>query len=207
MNVPSGYKTVGGFLWPATDTKAAPVLFSLASDINHVLPHCRGFDVAVQAGGNCGIWPHDLARKFRVVYTFEPDPVNFRCLCANVPNENVYKFNAALGAEHRQVGLALRPDNIGAHCVDGPGDIPTLRIDDLGLHSCDLIYLDVEGYEIHALVGAQETIARTRPTVVVEDKGLTEKYGIAEGEAVAFLANRFGYKVKTKLHRDIVLVP
>lgn len=207
MSVPAGYRLERRLLWPADDRGAAAVVFDSVRDLDVAYRHCRAFDVAVQAGGNCGVWPAEMGKRFRVVYTFEPDPVNFRCLCANAPAENVFKFNAALGMLNHPVGLALRPDNVGAHQVDGHGDIPTLRIDDLGLCRCDLIYLDVEGYELKALQGAQLTIRTNRPVIVVEDKGMSERYGIAKGEVERWVCERFGYRVVERPHRDVVMVP
>jgi FkbM family methyltransferase len=141
------YRTERGLMWPASDKNAAAVLFAQAGDVEKVYPHVAKFGVAVQAGGNCGLWPRELGKKFSTVYTFEPDPVNFRCLCANAPDEHIFKFNAALGNERGLVSLNLRPDNVGAHSVSGGGIIPSMRIDDLELNECDLIYLDVEGFE------------------------------------------------------------
>lgn len=42
--------------------------------------HCQNWQVVVQAGGCCGMYPARLARLFATVYTFELDPVNFRYL-------------------------------------------------------------------------------------------------------------------------------
>jgi FkbM family methyltransferase len=201
------YRLERGLLWPATDRGAAAVAFTDPAALEIVYPHCRAFDVVVQAGGCCGVWPADLGRKFKTVYTFEPDPVNFRCLCANAPAENIYKFNAALGEHRGLVGMERRPENIGAHRIDGAGTIPTLRIDDLGLATCDLIYLDIEGYELQALTGSQATILHCHPVIVIEDKGLSEKYGIRQGEAEAVLRDLFDYRVVERYRRDIVFAP
>lgn len=196
-------------LWPADDRDCAAVVFDLAADLEAVYPHCRSFGVAVQAGGNCGVWPAALGLKFDAVYTFEPDPTNFRCLCANAPAENIVKFNAALGAVHALVDLDRQDLNCGAHSVTGEGSgmMPMLRIDDLALRACDLIYLDVEGYEFRALHGARDTIERCRPTIAVEDKGLSKRYGSARGEIELWLEANFNYRVVDRPHRDVVLVP
>jgi hypothetical protein len=54
--------------------------------------------------------------------------------------------------------------------VDPRGTFPVhqVTIDSLDLRECDAIFLDVEGYEVSALRGASETIARTRPVLMVE---------------------------------------
>lgn len=44
-------------------------------------------------------------------------------------------------------------------------------IDDLDLESCDLIQLDVEGYEHEVLTGAIKTIEKFKPTISVERGG------------------------------------
>ena len=46
--------------------------------------------------------------------------------------------------------------------------VPALAIDTLALPRLDLLKLDVEGMEVDALVGARETILRTRPVVLAE---------------------------------------
>lgn len=200
--VPDGYRLERGLLWPATDVGAAAVLFSQAGDIQGVCRYVKKFDVVVQAGGNCGLWPRELGKRFSTVYTFEPDPVNFRCLCANSPDEHIFKFNAALGYERGPVSLNLRPDNVGAHTVSGTGNIPVMRIDDLALRECDLIYLDVEGFEERVLLGAAETLAVHRPVVVVEDKGAG---GSVKGELLQWLGAK-GYKAVDRFNHDFVLV-
>jgi FkbM family methyltransferase len=200
------YKLERGLLWPSDDIKCAQVIFNGAADLKAAYPYCRGFEVVVQAGGNCGVWPRDLAMEFQSVYTFEPDPVNFRCLCANAPQENVFKFNAALGDKRGAIDLLRKPENCGAYRVDCAGQIPVMMIDDLGLAVCDLIYLDIEGFELPALRGARNTIEKCRPVVVVEDKGVSEHYGIAKGEVENFMISQ-GYKVAERVSRDVVMIP
>ena len=45
---------------------------------------------------------------------------------------------------------------------------PTIIIDNLNLPGCDLIQLDIEGYELKALKGAIETIKKYKPVICVE---------------------------------------
>lgn len=69
------------------------------------------------------------------------------------------------------------------------------RIDDLGLEECDLIHLDIEGYEEKALEGAIETIKKFKPTIVTEH---------SRGEKMLV---DLGYELKKKLRMDTLFTP
>lgn len=141
--------------------------------------YCRGFDTVVQAGGGMGMYPRLLSRMFKWVYTFEPDVNNFYCLVNNCGNDNIIKMQAALGEDHRLVTI-LNPStsNCGTHRVQGHDDarIPQLCIDDLDLRAIDLIMLDVEGYELNVLKGAEKAIKRFKPTIQAECGSRVEDY-------------------------------
>lgn len=204
-----GYRKERDFVWPISDKHCAKVVFDMASDLNLAIKHCKDMNVVIQAGGNCGVWPVYLAGLFGLVYTFEPHPVNFVALTANTHTyRNVIRFQAALGDNRGLVSIVEEEGNCGSGFVgtDRP-TIPTLRIDDLEVAKCDLICLDIEGFELFALHGAYNTISKFRPVIMIEDKGLSQKYGIAMGDAETWLANRFGYKVVARPHRDVILVP
>jgi FkbM family methyltransferase len=202
-----GFRRERGLLWPDDDTECARVVFDTAVDLLEALPHVRDRRICVQAGGNCGVWPRWLADRFDTVLTFEPDHLNFTALAANTADKsNVIRFQAALGHSPAMIDLAREPGNCGAHFVSGAGRVPTLRIDDFGLPSCGLICLDIEGAEIDALKGATRTIAAHKPVIVIEDKGLSERFGHKQFEAERWLGTGFGYRVIARPHRDVVLV-
>jgi FkbM family methyltransferase len=162
----------------------------------------------VQAGGNLGIFPKYLAERFGIVYTFEPDPKLFRMLSHNAPEPNIMRIQAALGADNQPVRMECsRRDNTGRAVheglthVAGPGSIPCVRIDDLRLCVCDLIYLDVEGWEYFALQGALETIERCRPVIAVEINRNIGYTGHTGDELRALIASR-GYTHVLTMHSD-----
>lgn len=160
----------------------------------------KDYRVCVQAGGYCGIFPRLFSQMFDMVYTFEPDPDNFYCLTLNCQNVNIVKNQAALGNHHEMVNVVRRIDcNRGMNVVvpnqgNAAVAIPTYRIDDLNLPHCDMIMLDVEGYEKFILRGAEETIAKFRPVVVVEDTNI-------EIEELLF---KYGYSKYSATDRDTV---
>lgn len=174
-----------------------------------VVPQRR---VAVQAGGHLGIFPKALAEIFETVYTFEPAADLFEHLMHNAPEPNILKFQAALGDARQMVGLSrVRRDgkpnpHEGITHVSGAGNIPTLRIDDLGLPVCDLIQLDLEGWELYAIRGGVETIARCRPVLALEVNKNLGYLGI-EMEFMRDVVRDLGYRFMTRMHSDEVYVP
>lgn len=170
-----------------------------------------GRTAAVQAGGNLGIWPEWLSREFATVYTFEPAPDLFPLLVAYAGAANVIKFQAALGYQRTLIATSAdRDDGKDSHPgvthVSGAGVVPTVRIDDLALPVCDLIALDLEGYELFALQGAAETVRRCRPVILVEINGRCERFGVTPEQVRSWLALA-DYQLVLREHSDEVYVP
>jgi len=134
--------------------------------------HVKKFDLCIQAGGACGLYPYFLMHKFKLLYTFEPHPLSFHCLVNNCQSPNVIKIQAALGDKHGFIGNQTPPEgkvNIGANGITQQGTIPQLKIDDFDWPTVDLIALDVELYEHNVLKGGAETIKKFKPVIVGEN--------------------------------------
>jgi FkbM family methyltransferase len=161
--------------------------------------YVNDFNVVVQAGGFNGLYASVLSKIFSVVYTFEPEPLNFFCLANNCQEYNIIKMNAALGDNHSMIHMSGGSDsNAGTYRVvedsdQGTSIIPQLMIDDLDLPDCNLIMLDIEGRELQALTGASRTIEKFKPVICLE-VGPPE----AGVEVAAYLAT-FGYTEKVYL--------
>jgi FkbM family methyltransferase len=134
------------------------------------LKYVKKFDLVVQAGGNLGMYPRLLSDMFKWVYTFEPDSLNFHCLVNNCQKSNIVKFNAALSNSHQMLELNRHDlENAGMHRMSmKAGHTPTLMIDDFDFSDCDLIQLDVEGFEFNALRGGMKTIEKFKPVIAAE---------------------------------------
>lgn len=204
--VQGGTVNAGGFEWPAAGSRPAQISLTDVEDVDNILPYVKGRSLAVQAGGNVGVFPARLAREFATVVTFEPDEKNFACLERNVTAANVVKHRAALGQAATTAGLVKFAHNSGAHFLDGDGEVRVVAIDDLDLPSCDLIYLDVEGHELQAICGAARTIRKHRPIIVFEDKGLSERYAVPKGAARDYIAAEFGYHVIGKIGTNDIMM-
>lgn len=194
--------------WPDSDQMCRAVVFDWAKDINVAIKHCRQRRTAIQAGGNMGVWPWLLAQQFDMVVTAEPEPECFQCLTENVSDARVIKIEAAFGEVGGSCNIEFDrhgKKNMGAQYMVAGDNCKVITIDSLGVDDCDLIYLDIEGAEMSALRGAVNTIALCKPVIVVEDKGLSDKFGTKKGDIERWLADAYGYKVVARPHRDVVM--
>jgi len=194
-----------GVWWPSRDKLGRTYIIPSLRAVSKLVSLSHGRECVVQAGGNVGMWPKELAKYFDRVVTFEPDHLNFRCLEKNCTEPNIEKHNAALGFEPGLKALYGDPSNCGSHAVIEGDEFEVKTIDSLELDACDLIQLDVEGYELFALKGAEETIKKFHPVICIELKSLAAGYGIQDSEVVDWLKAR-GYGEKLKAGRDVVFV-
>lgn len=190
-----------GWVWPTKDYACWDWLQNEKDLPSRIFKKCINKRVVVQAGGNCGFYVKQYAELFDVVYTFEPDPQNFFCLSQNVENSNVIKFQACVGDAHQLVGITHKKANVGVGHVNGVGIFPTLKIDDLNLEVCDLIHLDIEGYELFAIKGAVETINRCSPIIALEWLNHVQHFGVSQTELLHLLTN-LGYKEIDQIYHE-----
>ena len=132
-------------------------------------------DVVVDAGANIGIYSQFLSRcvgATGVVHSFEPSPENFKRLqSATRKLANVRLSQAAVGEFSGRSKLHLSDKlNVDHRTYTSEGDsrravpIDIIALDDYfkpGQH-VDLIKMDIQGYELHALRGANRVLADNR---------------------------------------------
>jgi FkbM family methyltransferase len=202
--------------WQWETFQGSPVMLRLMRrDIHYVdeaVKYCRGREACVQAGGNLGLYPKRLAKLFTTVYTFEPAADLWPMLLHNAPEPNIVKFQAAVGDERKLVKVSRARRDGKRHSHEGigytvpDGTVPTLRIDDLNLPVCDLVYLDIEGGELPALRGAVETLARCRPVVTVEINKSLGFVGLKPADVIGFLDGQ-GYRHEQTMGSDQIFLP
>lgn len=135
---------------------------------------CTRRGLALDVGANVGLWSRDLTKAFDQVMAFEPVDLFRQCLKKNVTAANFVVSDLALGDQDTQATMIVTPGNTGHSHLDpntmGSGTVKVVRLDSLNLASVDYIKIDCEGFEYRVLQGAEQTIRKHRPVVVVEQK-------------------------------------
>jgi len=145
-------------------------------------------NLAIDIGANVGLWSRELCENFAQVIAFEPVPDFRECLAKNVPAENLTLSPLALGAECTTVDMIITEGNAGHTHVDpeslGHGVVNMLTLDqfveEYKIPTIDYIKIDCEGYELRVLEGAEQTVKRDFPIVVIEQKphpAYSKEYG------------------------------
>ncbi len=172
----------------------------------------------VQAGGAFGMYPLRLCDHFDKVWTFEPLMENLLCLKENVTGtKNLVVAPSALWHEEARLWMDYSKavkNSYGAHHVSRSrtnGELVEAEpLDAYGemMDQLDLLWLDVEGSEVYALMGAAGTIRRTKPVIVIEERYLPQmgKLDVRPDSASNWLT-RNGYKCVGRTHGDTVWIP
>jgi FkbM family methyltransferase len=135
---------------------------------------CSKRGTALDIGANVGLWSRDLVDNFAKVVAFEPVAVFRECLEKNVVGNNFFISPLALGDHDTQATMIITEGNSGHSHLDpatlGTGDVQVVKLDNLNIENVDYIKIDCEGYEYRVLQGAEQTVKRWRPIMVIEQK-------------------------------------
>ncbi len=165
---------------------------------------CKKRDVAVDVGGHCGIWARELCKVFSHVHSFEPVADHRECYGRNQKTGNWTLYPYALGEKDGRAGTQTKPGSSGdTWLVDGSRvEVKTLDWFQL---APDFLKIDTEGYELFVLKGAEQTLRKYKPVIIVEQKpGNGERFGLDDIAAVTWLET-LGYKLKREYHGDYIL--
>ena len=227
-------KKVAGIWLPATEEHLLPFLegaakqnskgegsyqlHTLVAMLNHTPSNRRS--LALDVGGNVGMWSMHFARAFDRVVAYEPIEINQRCFMLNTiehpekPTSNVELRRVALGNTIGEVAMEYRPEvTSGTHVA--PQDaakreassinytVPLTTLDAENHPFVSAIKMDVEGYEYPVVLGAEGTIRRCKPIICIEQK----PWDIFEWKQYAALdlLLYWGATVKQRVTDDFIL--
>lgn len=140
-------------------------------------------NIAIDVGAGVGSYSLRLAKRFKQVYAFEPNPDIRRFLRMNVNKNTVLNVRVMPDAVSDKSGKAemrLSPGTPSGATIaskhyswvkfESSIIVPTLALDDyfLGKDKVDLIKIDAEGHELAVLKGAEQIIREYHPLMSVE---------------------------------------
>lgn len=181
------------------------------SEIDLIKRIVKSGNVVLDIGGNIGFYTKILSGLVGpkgIVYTFEPDDINFKRLKLNTSTlKNVRLIHKAVSCDNAGVTLyksnTLNVDHrTYAHDdTDFHEDIESTSIDALFQNQqVDFIKMDIQGYEMQALRGMVNTLRKNMPIIIMEywPHGL-KSAGESPIELITFLKN-IGYEIKEIIH-------
>lgn len=159
--------------------------------------------IAIDAGAYIGVHTMTMSRCFSAVHAFEPQRGIFQVLCGNLAlNErfNVTTHNMALydrrtamrlaPQDHQEVDVPINAGDIDYNRLEnaaalsfeiaaaGDEQISAIALDEMKLENVALIKVDTQGADLQVLVGAEKTIAQSRPVILFEwERDLGARHG------------------------------
>jgi FkbM family methyltransferase len=178
--------------------------------LNIALGFVKNFTTAIDGGANYGIMSYNLNSKFSKIYAFEVDTPVRDCLKKNVEKfqlDNVVVCDCGLSDKEELVALNYLKNTFGTYInkeVSGTNICKTL--DSFELTEVGFIKLDCEGYEPYILKGAEQTIKKYRPVILMEEKNYSKRYYGEEGNLAVDLLLSWGYTMEVSWPKDCVMI-
>lgn len=166
--------------------------------------------VIIDVGSNIGQTAMTFAQissENSLIYGFEPDPINYTKAVGNLKLnkfKNIVYKNIGLGSSKGELPLKIdTPANRGGNRIDlknvseNSVRIEIERFDDvileLKIDKIDLVKIDVEGFELEVLKGAENSLKIYKPLLFIEidDRNLSQQ-GASARELLNYL-NKIGY--------------
>jgi FkbM family methyltransferase len=170
-------------------------------------------DVCVDAGANLGYHAIQFGNLSKRVYAFEPQPMIFNQLCANILfndlNDVIIPHKIGLGDKETIAQMwDIKNENFGnVYNWGGRGiehkdaaytsdeireqdQIKVVPLDSFNFPPADLFKIDIQGYEWYALQGAEQFLNNNKPVILLENNpGRSEL-----DKKVLFMLQDLGYK-------------
>jgi len=136
--------------------------------------------VSLDVGANLGLFTYFLSRASKKVYAFEPNPYPLRSL-KSVIDKNVEIIPIALGNSDKDIKLRI-PKSKKGWTSNGASfvninlnlgkelNVTMRKIDSLNIENIGLIKIDVEGFEMDVLRGAEKTLRQQKPKLIIENE-------------------------------------
>jgi FkbM family methyltransferase len=175
---------------------------------------CNDAKIAIDVGGNLGLYVHHFQKLCKSVIVFEPIPALQSYLRKQYPDVRVEGVALSDSPGHAQLrmppgihswatiaatnDLALADPASGLTSIE----VPVRTLDSYALDGVGILKVDVEGHEESVLRGAIKLLSREKPNIVVE---VEERHNPGSVRRVSDFLSGLGYE-GFYLH-DAKLVP
>jgi FkbM family methyltransferase len=188
----------------------ADILLYQKNNLDQALSFVNNWSTAIDGGANYGLMSFHMNSRFDKVLAFEIDSDIRQCLETNMKYfrcNNVQIESCGLGETEKYVDIVrmsksfgnfINPESTGGNFIIKP--IDSYQLDNVGF-----IKLDCEGYEPLIIQGAEQTIKKSFPVILMERKKLVKKYNFGSHETEGLL-QRWGYNKLIDLGKDVILV-
>lgn len=141
----------------------------------YITPGSTVIDIGAHIGTHTLSMSKFVNNEGRVV-TFEPQIKLYSELVMNMilnNCQNIIAYRCALGDTFKSIEMnPAVVDNEGGTAIGSGGDrAEMITLDSLNLDNVSFIKIDVENFEYEVLLGAEETIRRNRPYIILEIMG------------------------------------
>lgn len=170
------------------------------------LKYVKSWRNAIDIGANVGEWARPLAKRFDKVICFEPNP-NFRnCFEKNINEDNVILHPYGLSTHSHTAEQGHNETHLNFVVGDTEprdGDIECRSLDSFELTDVDYIKIDVDGFEVPVLRGAEQTLRRNNPVINIEMK---ERKRPKTVQKCRKLLQKYGYSFVSRVRSDQVWI-
>ena len=158
---------------------------------NRAISYVEDWQFAIDIGANIGLWSKDLSKYFDQLVCFEPNPMCQDYLKKNINLGNSKIYSCALGEKEETKNLFIHHSNSGASSFvnktkigfkedrsiiygEFPKDTPIInaavkKLDTFNYKKIDFIKIDVQGFELSVLKGANKTLKTNSPVLCIEE--------------------------------------
>jgi len=170
----------------------------------------KNFTTAIDGGANYGIMSYNLNSKFSKIHAFEVDISVRECLRKNVEKfqlNNVVVYDYGLSDKEETVSLIYNKHSFSTSInKNQSGEFPCTTIDSFNFQDMNFIKIDCEGYEPYIIRGAEQTIKKYKPVILMEDKNYSGRYYGEEGNLAVDLLLDWGYTMAVSWPKDCVMI-
>lgn len=167
-------------------------------------------EVAIDVGANYGYYSYALAKIANKVESFEPNPACARVI-SSYGAKNITVHNVGLSSKSGTLPLHVPIINGVtmtelASFGDYSGEqqmltVPVRTLDEYQFTNVSFIKIDVEGHELDVITGAEKTILRDMPTLLVE---IEQRHLSISIQKVFDKITSYGYKAFYYSHNKLL---